>query len=719
MYCSNCGEYGQSTFERCRRCGVAAGFVPSMPKLETSTGSLYCPVCGAEGGPYHYQRCKACGMTGDFISKPRTTTVTQPTTQTTSAPKRPYFQMARTDLARFVNQGDLEALAELERRGHRRQAFEDSFEEATQPQDEPEEEGEPALETPAAPIEDLAVVIDEEQGMAEVKAVLDGKRPSSSAYYTALVRDKHGLREYDDQFELLCNDFLETHIEILPHQISAARTVFTEMNLRAILADEVGLGKTIEAGIIAKELESRGMLQSILVIAPKTLMGQWQDEFKEKFLIPLDDASLIHPRDFEEAPFVVANLRSWYREDSPVRKMLLERKWDLVIIDEAHHFKNHRSKGYKVLAGEESRQGIQAKYLLLLTATPVENELQELYSLLHLVRPGALGSFGQFKQTFFADKQGQMVRNEGRLKRLVKANMIRRRKIECGIDYTAREPKIASLPIPPIVRTAYERILDMDVNDLSKISSLRMLSSSIAAFRASAQKDTLYFHHPSMKDVWEPLRKLEEEGEPKMKHLQTIVKSHPKVVVFTEYRESQRAIRQYLQDECGVLVHELHGGLTIEKRRQAIRAFKDKGGVFVSTPAGAEGINLQFADTVVNFDLPWNPMKVEQRVGRVHRLGQKATVKIYSMAYANTIEDFILSTLYRKLELFRMSVGEIDSILTSGETDDYELETDIRSLITERASLAKIRERLEQVATDRAVAAKERPVETTLMEKIA
>ena len=175
-------------------------------------------------------------------------------------------------------------------------------------------------------------------------------------------------------------------IKELPHQIEVAKRVLRHMGGRAILADEVGLGKTIEAGIILKELLVRGLARRVLILTPASLVMQWQGELESKFF-----ERFATPTDPEEWQHAAKAIASYDRARSARHaKQILRHRWDLVIIDEAHKVKNHRTAAYRFL------QQIDRNYLLLLTATPLQNDLRELYNLVTLLRPGQLGTWHDF-----------------------------------------------------------------------------------------------------------------------------------------------------------------------------------------------------------------------------------------------------------------------------------------------------------------------------------
>src|SRR5262249_42853009 len=190
---------------------------------------------------------------------------------------------------------------------------------------------------------------------------------------------------------------MEGSMELLEHQTRTARTVLRRFRGRALLCDEVGLGKTIEAGLVLSELHLRGLARSILVLTPPSLIEQWQGEMRRKFSIEL----ISH----DHADFRAAGTTAWSQFDriiasahtakrEPHRSAIVQRHWDLVIVDEAHHLRNRTTQLWK-LASELSKQ-----FMLLLTATPVQNNLDELFNLVTLLEPGLLSTAKQFQKRF-------------------------------------------------------------------------------------------------------------------------------------------------------------------------------------------------------------------------------------------------------------------------------------------------------------------------------
>ncbi|MGH9154173.1 MAG: SNF2-related protein, partial [Acidimicrobiales bacterium] len=177
--------------------------------------------------------------------------------------------------------------------------------------------------------------------------------------------------------------------EPFPHQLAAAARALRSMRGRAILADEVGLGKTIEAGLVLSELRARALATRVLVVTPAGLVGQWREELERKFALPTEEARPGPVATGRDAPVVVASIAAGRRP--PLRDALTAEPWDLVVVDEAHRVRNPRSASGRLV------RALRARHLLLLTATPVENRLGDLFELVNLVRPGHLGTAAQFR----------------------------------------------------------------------------------------------------------------------------------------------------------------------------------------------------------------------------------------------------------------------------------------------------------------------------------
>ena len=452
-------------------------------------------------------------------------------------------------------------------------------------------------------------------------------------------------------------------LALYDHQRSAVLRVLREMRGRAILADEVGLGKTIEACVILKEYMLRSLVKRALVLVPASLVAQWSGELAFTFGLPFEVGR--KPSDFARLDLVLASIDTAKRPEC--REAAQRGKWDLVIVDEAHRLKNRSSLNWKFV------NGLRTKYLLLLTATPVQNDLRELYNLVTLLVPGQLKTFSHFKRAYMLDKHSP--KNTPRLKEALREVMVRTGRRESLLPMPRRAVRTVPVELGRLERDFYERAL------VELRSAYRAMPKGrqnplpfILALREASS-------HP--KAALRTLRSLKERGllgapagvlameaalskvvPAKLAAVVELLGSiGEKAIVFTEFRTSQQEIVQALNG-AGKLAIPFHGGMSGKEKEEAIARFEESGDVLVSTEAGAEGRNLQFCRIVVNFDLPWNPMRVEQRIGRVHRIGQTRDVLVANLVAAGTIESYVLELLDKKLGMFERVIGEVDEILS-------------------------------------------------------
>lgn len=445
----------------------------------------------------------------------------------------------------------------------------------------------------------------------------------------------------------------------LAHQLEVAQTVIEKMNGKAILADEVGLGKTIEAGLILKEYLIRGLVKKALILAPASLINQWTEELNNKFYIPATPYK--KKSSLEHMDIVVMSMDT--AKKSPHKELIYEQNYDMIIIDEAHKLKNHKTKIYEFV------QSLKKKFCLLLTATPIQNDVFELFYLISLLKPGHLGNFDVFQEAFSASKHD--LDNDEFLKELVNQVMVRNRRQDTGIDWTNRKVQNIVVQFTEKEREVYDMLLELkDVSPVfsgsfSMITLQKEMCSSKEAtcltlenmIQNSDNTEGLEFVHKLM----EKLMSLEINSKAE-KTYEIISEANDKVIIFTEYRASQIYLQWFLHTK-GIKSVLFNGKFNKSKRDYMKHLFKEQAQVLIATEAGGEGINLQFCHHVINYDLPWNPMKLEQRIGRVHRLGQEHDVQIYNLAIANTIEQNILDLLQTKIDVFEKVVGELDEIL--------------------------------------------------------
>ena len=569
-------------------------------------------------------------------------------------------------------------------------------------------------------------------------------------------------------------------IEPQPHQVFVAHRVTRKLQPRMILADEVGLGKTIEAGLIIKELRARQQLERVLVVAPASLTRQWQSELAAKFnehFELIDGAAAAYLGKDGRNPFLSRNnviCSLSFATNKKRAEQVLEGNWDLVVFDEAHRVRRTKQRetgAYKL--ADELKDHVSG--LLLLTATPVQLEQYELYSLVQLVEPGLFKNV----QTFDAqrakipelnqlmlgldrwealpgtERRGVFDRHRPLLARVGCASvaqlddddtrsrvmsavtaqhpladvMVRNRKAELGlagrrvalteaVALSTQERELYD-DVTAYIREGYDRAKRTGnlAAGFLMVTHQKMLTSSSHALRTSFRRriaklegqrravradlrrkqllDLEYEDPPEMSELAEAMaeaeldeasydfeiqqltalaERLDNIRDCKMSRavelVQGVLSKAPedKVVVFTQFMETQAIFARALNAN-GVSTVLFNGAMDSAAKERAVRDFRERAAVLVSTEAGGEGRNLQFANHLVNYDLPWNPMKVEQRIGRLDRIGQKKTVFIYNLISTGTLEDRVLTVLRDRIRLFEQSVGALDPILGTFEKD--------------------------------------------------
>lgn len=329
----------------------------------------------------------------------------------------------------------------------------------------------------------------------------------------------------------------------------------------------------------------------------------------------------------------------------------------MIIIDEAHKLKNHKTQIYEFV------QGLKKKFCLLLTATPIQNDVFELYYLISLLKPGHLGNYETFQSAFSASKHD--LQHDDYLKELVNQVMVRNRREDTGIEWTNRRVQIVPIHFSPEEMEVYHLLGSLtSTGSFSLITLQKEMCSSKEATALTLSK---MLENSSERDELEAIlakvMALEVNSKAE-KTLEIIEQAKDKVIIFTEYRATQIYLQWYLHSH-GITSVLFNGKFNKNKRDYMKHIFKEKAQVLIATEAGGEGINLQFCHHVINYDLPWNPMKLEQRIGRVHRLGQEHDVHIYNLAVEDTIEKDILALLHTKIDVFEKVVGDLDAILTN------------------------------------------------------
>jgi SNF2 family DNA or RNA helicase len=456
------------------------------------------------------------------------------------------------------------------------------------------------------------------------------------------------------------------------YQLATMQTVLRRMRGRAILADEVGLGKTIEAGLVLSELRMRALADRALVITPAGLVDQWREELERKFGLPTTIAARGGWEDGDDRPVVLASLAAARRD--PLRSAVLDQRWDAVIVDEAHRLRNPTSASGKLA------RALRARYLLLLTATPVENRLADLYELVNLVAPGLLGTVAQFRRTHgTADTEVGALRNVAALRERTRQIMVRHRRSEVAVllpQRLAETVLVSPCADEQAVYTELTTRIREQARDAapSRRLALRSLTRLAGSSPAAAAPSLDKIGWPDLAERARAIRRPRKFDE-LLVRLRTHVERGEKVLVFTAFRHTLDALVAEVA-AAGMPAAAYHGSLSRREKDAAVAAFAGDVPVLLSTESAGEGRNLQFCHVMINMDLPWNPMQIEQRLGRLHRVGQQHDVLLANLVSRGTIEQHILHVLETKINLFELVVGELDMIL-GRVTDDFDFESSV------------------------------------------
>jgi superfamily II DNA or RNA helicase len=578
-------------------------------------------------------------------------------------------------------------------------------------------------------------------------------------------------------------------IEPQLHQVYVAHRVTQKLQPRMILADEVGLGKTIEAGLIIKELRARELINRVLIVVPASLQLQWQSELRSKFnenFEVIDGAAAQYLGRGGANPWMARQnvICSLPFASSPKRaEQIIEAEWDLVIFDEAHRVRRSRQSASKTRVTLAYRLADELKELvnglLLLTATPMQLDPFELYSLIELVEPGLFPGYSTYDsrrgflprlnalmkvlkgwQALSREDQLAAVGTHGKLldelgirpqdalrvlqddqerdqlmddlvtKHPLAAALIRNRKAEVG-GFTPRQAATVPVELDPDELQLYEDVTGYlregynraraDKNmalGFVMVTYQKMLASSSHAVRqsfrrrvaklrdqaaaatpkvkppnetrleelrdaeeATAALTELEYSPVGVEGLWLEIKQLEElvdrlgkvrdsKAAELLDAVDAIFTERPdeKLVIFTQFIETQQFLAAALKQN-GYTVSVFNGQMSLDEKEEAVRRFRGRDQVLISTEAGGEGRNFQFCHLMVNYDLPWNPMRVEQRIGRLDRIGQKRPVRIYNLYCQDTVEQRVLDVLEHRIGLFEESVGSLDPILGEVERD--------------------------------------------------
>lgn len=523
----------------------------------------------------------------------------------------------------------------------------------------------------------------------------------------------------------------------LPHQLHVLNRAMETNNIRYILADEVGLGKTIEAGMIIRELKSRGLVSRILVVCPTGLVTQWASEMQEKFhekfqvILPSDYDTIRRLTDNDDVYSQFDQVISPMDSIKPIEKhagwseekvekyneeriySIINSGWDLIIIDEAHRVAGSSGEVARYKLGNLLAQA--SPYLLLLSATPHNGKTEPFLRLIRLLDADA---FPNAKSIVREQVAPFLIRTEKREAIDNNGNLLFKNRIThlVTISWDERNNLQRELyeMVSSYVAKTYNKALRNRKKNMCLIFLLiimqRMVTSSTAAIRQSLERrlnvlleqrtcvgnlkeedldelniedgveDALEAISLDMELEIEELKQIislakqaqfqnqDAKVEPLLNEIDAILSEDrtQKVIIFTEFVATQTYLQELLVNRDHT-VTILNGGMSIDERNAAMQEFKTSTSIFISTDAGGEGLNLQFANIIINYDLPWNPMKIEQRCGRVDRIGQQRDVHIYNFIVGETVENRVREVLEEKLSVIlkEMGVDKYSDVLDS------------------------------------------------------
>jgi len=562
------------------------------------------------------------------------------------------------------------------------------------------------------------------------------KEVNKILYISSAAKIAQAIENYSEQnHERVLLAPMESNVIPLPHQISALKKAISKEQIRYLVADEVGLGKTIEAGLILRELKLRGLARRILVITPKSIATQWisemQTHFNEEFQLVLgeDISSLKRIASAHgsqnQNPWSVFNQvivtldsvkpldkrRGWSDEriaayNANRYEDLITAGWDLVIVDEAHRLGGSSEQ----VARHKLGRGLAdaAPYMLLLSATPHQGKRDAFYRLMSLldsetfldeesitkervaeytIRTEKRKAIDGDGKPLFKPRVTQMLPVKWKAKHALQKELYEAvtEYIRLGYNQAIKDKKrhigflmvlIQRLVVSStrairttlqrrlealistnveqsnVVNISDEELYDMDAQELldqllqthmqavkhevSEVQSLLELAQRCEATGTDAKAETL------IEKIFELQQ---EENDPELK-----------VLIFTEFVPTQQMLIELLQSR-GISVISLNGSMSMQERQSAQNTFAENARILISTDAGGEGLNLQFCHVVINYDIPWNPMRLEQRIGRVDRIGQPHIVRAINFVLEESVEFRVREVLEEKLQIIYQEFG--------------------------------------------------------------
>jgi superfamily II DNA or RNA helicase len=487
------------------------------------------------------------------------------------------------------------------------------------------------------------------------------------------------------------------------HQVTNLVTFCRRLPV-TLLADDVGLGKTISAGLIISELMVRGRVSKILIVCPKLLIPQWKEELETKFNVPAVEAigsKISKTKLPDNTGAVITTYQSARMHMDAIGKL----GFDMLILDEAHKLRNlyGTDKAPQVaLRFKEALANRLFKYVLMLTATPIQNRLWDIYSLVDLLtvakgHENPFGNPGIFARKYIADKSEQArhlnLEKKDEFRNIVANYMSRVRRGDANLYFPSRivqlhkvQPTLEEKEIIGVIKKYFnDPKFAKKISFFSQIIILQLAVSSpealVRTLKNMAKNETVpQSFSDEVKVIADKIKYTSKlKGLASLVHkLRSEQPDNWRMIVFTRWRETQTTIQAFLEEngiKCGLI-----NGDSGEKNQNTIKKLKANPpeiNVIVSTEAGSEGVNLQAANVLVNYDLPWNPMIVEQRIGRIQRLASEhATVCIFNIILEGTFEEYIVGRLMEKLQMASHAIGDIEALLEASGLDEGDEDND-------------------------------------------
>lgn len=509
-----------------------------------------------------------------------------------------------------------------------------------------------------------------EKFIEEAKQINSEFRCYDDALQFVLENRENSIRNRIISEKYPTKDVLNNIIQANLFQYQKEGVLFAARAGRALIADDMGLGKTIQAIATAELLKKEFKISNVLIVCPTSLKFQWQSEiqkFTDNTVKVIE--GLPHQREIQynsEEFYKIVSYHTLKNDITAINKTEV----DLVILDEAQRIKNWKTK----LA--QGVKKINSRYSLVLTGTPLENKLEDLYSIIQFIDPFKLGPYYKFLDYYqIKNESGKIIgyKHLNEIGNILSSIMIRRNKKEVLSQLPERMDKNLLVPMTQLQIDWHEEYRSVVAKLVHKWKKYRFLSEQ--------DRQRLLIHLNLMRMVCDSTYVVDQQtrNDTKVNELITILDEYfdgnsEKAVIFSQWERMTRIIAMEL-DKLGIKYEYLHGGVPAAKRKQLFDNFNSNEDVrvFLSTDAGSTGLNLQSASLIVNMDIPWNPAVLEQRIARIHRMGQKNNVSVINFVSTGTIEHNMLGLLKFKTSLSQgvLDNGEDSIFLSDSKFNEF------------------------------------------------